>query len=157
MTLFFSSTSSSQQCSWSTIVGISLEYTVFSDLAYMCAIDCGAVGDLQDFCVSAKARRRGRSLRNAKGGWWATRFVLRTVTNGSRRSIMPRPVVKCISQHCDQMDGSVRIGRYASSISNSSLWQFFSRIIFHAKRTTSSMDLSRLLRALFIIPSNIRK
>jgi len=36
---------------------------------------------------------------------------LRTVTNESRRSIIPRPIVKCISRRYDRMDESAHIGR----------------------------------------------
>lgn len=54
----------------------------FRNLVYVC--DRSGAGDSQDFCVSAKARRRGRSLHTQKEREDdERRFALRTVTNGS--------------------------------------------------------------------------
>lgn len=65
----------------STVVEISLACTVFA-ISSMC--DRSGAGDSQDFCVSAKARRRGRSLQTQKEREDdERRFALRTVTNGS--------------------------------------------------------------------------
>lgn len=65
----------------SMVVEISLACTVFT-ISSMC--DRSGAGDSQDFCVSAKARRRGRSLQTQKEREDdERRFALRTVTNGS--------------------------------------------------------------------------